>query len=101
AWEHWRDGKALEFMDQTLEISHCSVDEIMGCIQLGLLCIQQDIGKRPIMASVIHMLKVDSINQLPVPQQPSFFPSNNLESSSSSIKHPTGKSIVSSSTEIT
>ncbi|GAB4830965.1 Cysteine-rich receptor-like protein kinase, variant 2 [Ancistrocladus abbreviatus] len=101
AWKHWRDGKALEFMDQTLEISHCSVDEIMGCIQLGLLCVQQDVGKRPTMASVVHMLKIDSINQLPVPQQPSFFHSNNPESSSSLIEHPTGKSIGSLSTEIT
>ncbi|GAB4830962.1 hypothetical protein Ancab_040206 [Ancistrocladus abbreviatus] len=109
AWKHWRDGKALEFMDQTLEISHCSVDEITGCIQLGLLCIQQDIGKRPTMASVVHMLKVDSINNLSVPQQPSFFSSNTTESSSSSMKQgqgscysiPTSKSMVSSSTEIT
>ncbi|GAB4830995.1 hypothetical protein Ancab_040221 [Ancistrocladus abbreviatus] len=109
AWKHWRDGKALEFMDQTLEISHCSIDEIMQCIQLGLLCVQQDIGKRPTMASVVHMLKIDSINQLPVPQQPSCFSSNTAKSSSSSMKQgqgscysiPTSKSMVSSSTEIT
>ncbi|GAB4830966.1 hypothetical protein Ancab_040209 [Ancistrocladus abbreviatus] len=86
AWRHWRDGKALEFMDQTLEISHCSLDKIMGCLQLGLLCVQQDIDKRPTMASVIHMLRVDSFNNFPVPQQPTLFPSNNMESSSSSIK---------------
>ncbi|GAB4830964.1 hypothetical protein Ancab_040207 [Ancistrocladus abbreviatus] len=109
AWKHWRDGKVLEFVDQTLEISHCSVDEIMGCIQLGLLCVQQDIDKRPTMALVIHMLRVDSFNNLPIPQQPTFFPSNNMESSSSSIKQgqgsyssiPGSNSMKSSSTEIT
>ncbi|XP_056686850.1 cysteine-rich receptor-like protein kinase 10 isoform X2 [Spinacia oleracea] len=39
AWKHWRDGTPLEFIDPTIRDS-CSIDEVMRCIHIGLLCVQ-------------------------------------------------------------
>ncbi|GMH19485.1 hypothetical protein Nepgr_021326 [Nepenthes gracilis] len=84
AWKHWRDGTALEFMDSSLTHSWYSSDQIMCCIQLGLLCVQHDFKKRPTMASVHQMLNISSADVLPAPQQPTFFTNNDANSSSSS-----------------
>ncbi|GMH19483.1 hypothetical protein Nepgr_021324 [Nepenthes gracilis] len=83
AWKHWRNGTALEFMDSSLNHSWYSSDQIMCCIQLGLLCVQHDFKKRPTMASVHQMLNISSADVLPTPQQPTFFTNNDVNSSSS------------------
>jgi hypothetical protein len=41
AWIHWRDGRPLELLDQSLGDSY-SRDEVLRCIQIGLLCVQED-----------------------------------------------------------
>ena len=51
---------------------------MMRCIHVSLLCVQQNVGDRPDMASVIFMLNNDFV-ALPVPTQPaSFMHSNGL-----------------------
>ncbi|GAB4830967.1 hypothetical protein Ancab_040210 [Ancistrocladus abbreviatus] len=104
AWELWKDDKGWEFMDPHLKDSHYSIDEVMRCIQLGLLCVQHDMDKRPSMTSIVHLLNSTlAIGYLPVPQQPVFFTTSVGESSSSSIKRglmsdlSTSKSMTSSS----
>ena len=49
-----------------------STSEIMRCIHIGLLCVQENAADRPTMASVVLMLSSDSLN-LPIPSQPGFF----------------------------
>ncbi|XP_059642131.1 cysteine-rich receptor-like protein kinase 10 [Cornus florida] len=71
AWKHWRDGTPLELMDPTLKDSY-SRDEVIRCIHIGLLCVQEDMDVRPSMSSVVHMLN-SSFDTLPLPQQPPFF----------------------------
>ncbi|GAB4826746.1 Cysteine-rich receptor-like protein kinase 10, variant 2 [Ancistrocladus abbreviatus] len=65
AWKNWRDGTPLEFMDPTLRDSHVN-DQVIRCIHLGLLCVEEDANKRPSMALVVTMLNSHPIN-LPVP----------------------------------
>ncbi|GMH19479.1 hypothetical protein Nepgr_021320 [Nepenthes gracilis] len=84
AWKHWRDGTILEFMDSSLICSEYSSDQVMCCIQLGLLCVQHNFKKRPTMASVHHMLNISLADVLPMPQQPAFFTNSDANSSSSS-----------------
>ncbi|PRQ25471.1 putative protein kinase RLK-Pelle-DLSV family [Rosa chinensis] len=70
AWRSWREGSAASnLIDNSLMTG--SRTEIMKCIHIGLLCVQQNIGDRPTIASVIHMLTSNSLT-LPVPSQPSF-----------------------------
>lgn len=71
AWKNWKEGTASNIIDPTLRTGS-RTDEIMRCIQIGLLCVQRNIAERPTMASVILMLTSSSLS-LPVPSQPPFF----------------------------
>ncbi|XP_022723473.1 putative receptor-like protein kinase At4g00960 isoform X2 [Durio zibethinus] len=81
AWKNWRERTVLNIMDPTLRDDARS--EIMRCIQIGLLCVQENVADRPTMATVILMLNSFSIS-LPVPSQPAFFMHRNIESDLSS-----------------
>ncbi|KAL5840468.1 hypothetical protein ACOSQ4_013076 [Xanthoceras sorbifolium] len=70
AWKLWCEGEALELMDPVVMHS-CDAVELMNCIHIGLLCVQEDPTNRPTMSSVVVMLASDSI-QLPQPTQPAF-----------------------------
>ncbi|KAJ8528312.1 hypothetical protein K7X08_022004 [Anisodus acutangulus] len=71
AWELWREERALELIDATL-IESCSCDEVMRCIHVGLLCVQDYAKDRPSMSSVVPMLTNDT-KQPPPPERPGFF----------------------------
>ncbi|XP_021729913.1 cysteine-rich receptor-like protein kinase 10 [Chenopodium quinoa] len=71
AWKQWNDGAPLEFVDPSIRDS-CSVNEVLRCIHLGLLCVQESVDDRPTMATVVLMLDSYSVT-LPVPQNPGFF----------------------------
>ncbi|XP_019191694.1 PREDICTED: G-type lectin S-receptor-like serine/threonine-protein kinase CES101 [Ipomoea nil] len=71
AWELWREGRGVELMDPALSGS-CPEAEVMRCIQVGLLCVQDDAIYRPSMSTVVSMLANQSA-QLPLPKQPAFF----------------------------
>ncbi|BBH05689.1 cysteine-rich RECEPTOR-like protein kinase 6 [Prunus dulcis] len=76
AWKSWREGTASNLIDPTLRTG--SRSEIMRCIHIGLLCVQENVADRPTMASVIVMLNSYSLS-LPVPSQPAFFMLNTIE----------------------
>ncbi|RZC90384.1 hypothetical protein C5167_007224 [Papaver somniferum] len=71
AWELWKEGKYHEFLDPILRESY-STNEVVRCIQIGLLCVQEDVDDRPTMAMIIHMLNNHSVT-LPSPLSPSAF----------------------------
>jgi hypothetical protein len=56
---------------------------IWRCIHIELLCLQESVGDRPTMASVISMLTSYSLT-LPVPSQPAFFVHSTIKASSPS-----------------
>ncbi|XP_061996296.1 cysteine-rich receptor-like protein kinase 44 [Rosa rugosa] len=70
AWKNWRADTASNIIEPIL--SSGSRTEMMRCINIGLLCVQQNIADRPTMTSVILMLTGNSLS-LPVPSQPAFF----------------------------
>jgi hypothetical protein len=53
-------------------LSTGSRTEMMRCIHIGLLCVQENMTDRPTMASIVLMLSSYSLT-LPVPSQPAFF----------------------------
>lgn len=57
----------------------CEKDEVIRCIHISLLCVQEDPGDRPTMGTIIMML-YSKIMNLPVPHQPGFSFSNQDES---------------------
>ncbi|XVF27795.1 hypothetical protein REPUB_Repub14bG0139700 [Reevesia pubescens] len=82
AWKNWREGTAMNLIDPNLR-DNGSRNEMMRCIHIGLLCVQENVADRPTMATVILMLNSFSIS-LPLPSQPSFFMHSNIESDMSS-----------------
>ncbi|CAL5403545.1 unnamed protein product [Camellia sinensis] len=85
SWRFWREEKALGLIDQTL-IESCNRGEVMRCITVGLLCVQEEPSDRPSMPNVVFMLGSESAT-LPNPKPPAFLAKNwlsNAPSSSSS-----------------
>nr|GEY71939.1 G-type lectin S-receptor-like serine/threonine-protein kinase At4g03230 [Tanacetum cinerariifolium] len=70
AWQLWKKGRPLNLMEQVLLESYNS-DEVLKCIIVGLLCVQEDPDDRPNMSTVVTMLTSD-IATLPEPKQPAF-----------------------------
>ena len=60
--------------------------EIMKCIHIGLLCVQENVVKRPTMASVVLMLNTDSMT-LSIPSRPAFIMNSNTRSNVSQVEH--------------
>ncbi|XP_031500168.1 cysteine-rich receptor-like protein kinase 10 [Nymphaea colorata] len=55
-WRLWGENKAMQVVDQILE-GTCDNDEILRCIHIGLLCVQEDASSRPKMSKVVAMLE--------------------------------------------
>ncbi|XP_044497350.1 cysteine-rich receptor-like protein kinase 10 [Mangifera indica] len=70
-WKHWVDGTPLQLLDSTLTDSY-SRNEVIRCIHMGLLCVQEDPAARPTMATMVLMLNSYSVT-LPAPERPAFF----------------------------
>lgn len=54
-WEHWSEDTGLEIVDPSLG-ERFSGNEVLRCIQVGLLCVQDVPANRPLMSSAILML---------------------------------------------
>lgn len=59
----------MDLLDQAIA-SSCSPDEVARCVQIGLLCIQQQAVDRPNIAQVVSM--ITTTTELPRPKQPVF-----------------------------
>ncbi|XP_038893613.1 cysteine-rich receptor-like protein kinase 10 [Benincasa hispida] len=71
AWKLWKDEMPLELLDASLEDSY-SKNEVLRCIHIALLCVQDDPSRRPSMASIVVMLNSDWV-PLPLPEEPTIF----------------------------
>ncbi|XP_062103108.1 G-type lectin S-receptor-like serine/threonine-protein kinase At4g03230 [Humulus lupulus] len=70
AWTLWSENKVLELMDQTLQES-CKEDQFIKCVNIGLLCVQEDPSDRPNMSNIVTMLDSDPAT-LPSFKEPTF-----------------------------
>uniref|UniRef100_A0A2N9G6Y0 Receptor-like serine/threonine-protein kinase n=1 Tax=Fagus sylvatica TaxID=28930 RepID=A0A2N9G6Y0_FAGSY len=85
-WELWREDRALDIVDSSINESFV-FHEVRRCIQIGLLCVQEDAMDRPkkedAMLTMSVLLMLSSETTLPSPKQPAFIfrrPSNDLGS---------------------
>ena len=60
----------MEVIDECLRGDSCALSEVLRCVHVGLLCIQQLPEDRPSMSSVLLMLGGECA--LPRPKEPSF-----------------------------
>ncbi|KAL6908106.1 hypothetical protein ACP4OV_002276 [Aristida adscensionis] len=68
AWELWSSGRMKELVDASL-LDEPRIDEIIQCVQIALLCVQENWVDRPTMSDVVTMLKCESMT-LPAPRPP-------------------------------
>ncbi|KAK6155006.1 hypothetical protein DH2020_009254 [Rehmannia glutinosa] len=69
AWKLWNERKPLDLVDESLGGAF-PADEVLRCIQVGLLCTEEQPQRRPTMPSVLKMLEGNE--PLVEPQQQSW-----------------------------
>ncbi|XP_062161866.1 G-type lectin S-receptor-like serine/threonine-protein kinase SD1-13 [Alnus glutinosa] len=70
AWKLWNAENIMALTDPMIR-EPCFEMEILRCIHVGLLCVQDFAKDRPTVSVVISMLKSETID-LPHPKQPAF-----------------------------
>ncbi|XP_039162845.1 G-type lectin S-receptor-like serine/threonine-protein kinase At1g61490 [Eucalyptus grandis] len=69
AWQLWSEDRGPDLRDEAI-VNTCPPLEAMRCIQVGLLCVQDQLTDRPNMLSVVRMLSGES--DIPQPRPPTF-----------------------------
>ncbi|KAH6831759.1 cysteine-rich RLK protein 10, partial [Perilla frutescens var. hirtella] len=73
AWKNWQEGTGEKVIDPTLLKNGTSyLRDMLRCIHMGLLCVQENAANRPTMASVVLMLSSSTVT-LPLPSEPAFY----------------------------
>ncbi len=57
----------------------CLLHEVLLCIHVALLCVQENPDDRPLMSSVVFFLDNGSNTALPVPNSPAYFAQRSSE----------------------
>ncbi|XP_021719467.1 uncharacterized protein LOC110687158 [Chenopodium quinoa] len=89
AWRNWVDGTPWNVVDTTLSAGFST--DILRCIHIGLLCVQENPVDRPAMSSIDLMLSRQSLT-LQVPLQPAFFVESISQSNGPSQENTTTES---------
>ncbi|XP_010492474.1 PREDICTED: cysteine-rich receptor-like protein kinase 15 [Camelina sativa] len=76
AWRLWSNGTAFDLVDPIIIDSCQNISEVTRCIQIGLLCVQEDPEERPNLSTIFMLLTGNTVT-LPMPRQPEFFTENN------------------------
>ena len=87
----WNADNIVALTDSMIQ-EPCFKMEILRCIHVGLLCVQDFANDRPTVSMVISMLKSEIID-LPLPKQPTFTERQIASNSSSSQNNPSKSSI--------
>ncbi|XP_059450903.1 G-type lectin S-receptor-like serine/threonine-protein kinase At4g03230 [Corylus avellana] len=86
AWRLWVEEKVLDLMDPALQ-NVCNADQFVKCVNVRLLCVQEDPNDRPTMSNVVTMLDSEAVT-IPTPKQSAFIPWRGLSSKASSSSKP-------------
>ncbi|KAK8637881.1 hypothetical protein V6N13_136337 [Hibiscus sabdariffa] len=71
AYELWKQGRGAEFFDASLDDSSSSC-KLTRCMQVALLCVQENAADRPSMVEVFNILKNESSVAVSTPKQPAY-----------------------------
>ncbi|PAN43753.1 hypothetical protein PAHAL_8G255900 [Panicum hallii] len=72
AWHLWRAGRLIKLVGAPLgDESETERTDILRCIQIALLCVEENPANRPTMQEVVLMLSCQDVT-LPMPQQPAY-----------------------------
>ncbi|CAM0912423.1 unnamed protein product [Alopecurus aequalis] len=71
AWQLWEEGRWTELVDVSLH-PECYSEEMMRCINIALLCVQENASDRPTMLDVTAMLSSKTMIQREPKHPPNF-----------------------------
>uniref|UniRef100_A0ACD5XE98 Uncharacterized protein n=1 Tax=Avena sativa TaxID=4498 RepID=A0ACD5XE98_AVESA len=83
-WRHWVEGTIAEMVDYSLGMNYPGA-EVLKCVHIGLLCLQQNPIDRPTMSDIMVMLNSDNTSSLPVAARPAFL----IDAGNSGVPHNT------------
>ncbi|KAL0535109.1 hypothetical protein IC582_029432 [Cucumis melo] len=89
AWKLWMEDNLIPLIEEAI-YELCYQQEILRCIQVGLLCVQRFVNDRPNISTIISMLNSEILD-LPSPKEPGFIgngrpcESNSTESSQQNL----------------
>ncbi|RCV38882.1 hypothetical protein SETIT_8G178100v2 [Setaria italica] len=73
AWQSWKDGLWVQLVHASLVTTTREIASTIGrCINIGLLCAQENAADRPTMSHVVAML-TSKVMTLPEPKHPAHF----------------------------
>ncbi|XP_030962255.1 cysteine-rich receptor-like protein kinase 7 isoform X2 [Quercus lobata] len=70
AWDLWQKGEGIELVDPAISDS-CVKYQLLRCIHVSLLCVEDGAIDRPTMSDVLFLLTNESM-PLPLPKKPAF-----------------------------
>ena len=76
-WKLWEEGNATKLVDSSVAESY-PLHEVLRCIHVGLLCVQDNPNARPLMSSVVFLLENET-TLLPAPKETVYFLPRNSE----------------------
>ncbi|KAF8661245.1 hypothetical protein HU200_057089 [Digitaria exilis] len=71
AWNMWKEGKGKDLVDPSI-VDTCSLDEVLLCSHMALLCAQENPDDRPLMSSIVFSLENGSTT-MPTPSNPGHY----------------------------
>ena len=84
AWKQWSLGTPLKVLDPSIGDSYLR-NEVIRCLHIGLLCVQENPADRPTMPSIVLML--NNYNDTPqMPKEPAFFLQRRIERPDSGLE---------------
>ncbi|KAK9706509.1 hypothetical protein RND81_07G130900 [Saponaria officinalis] len=75
AWRNWLEDTALNIADPSMSI--VDKTEVLRCIHIGLLCVQENFTYRPSISTVTLLLDSQYTISPPMPSRPAFLLDNN------------------------
>ncbi|XP_025827150.1 cysteine-rich receptor-like protein kinase 10 isoform X2 [Panicum hallii] len=85
AWQLWKEERWLQLVDAS--IAEYRTPGMMRCINIALLCVQENAANRPTMSDVVAMLSSENVT-LPEPKHPAYFHVRVTEEEESTLVEP-------------
>ncbi|CAN8270201.1 unnamed protein product [Cochlearia groenlandica] len=72
-WNLYKENRVSEVIDPSLGESALENPQVSRCVQVALLCVQQNAVDRPSMLEVVSMIYGEGNNALSLPKEPAFY----------------------------
>jgi hypothetical protein len=82
----WKEEKMKDLADSSI-MDSCLQDEVLLCIHLALLCVQENPDDRPLMPFVVFILENGSSTALPTPSRPTYFAQRSDKMEMDQLRH--------------